>query len=179
MKLAEHSPMLAQSRQLSEVGKHLLEQPPRTGDRVAHVRRPSAAEVQIRHPDARRLSIREATSSISLRSSSSASSAATSARSVSLRRSADAASRIDFLIASDRLIPEASSVRSALCTSSSIRTDTAFAIRQAYHVMSYNRKWSVGDSNVIIGIGGGWVTFSPNRRCESPPDKGDATARPH
>jgi hypothetical protein len=92
------------------------------------VRGPSVAagEARTRHLSARRLSIKVAISCIiSRRSASSASSDATSDRSASWRRRAAAASRIDLRIASDRLMPEASSVRSALCTSSSSRTDTA------------------------------------------------------
>ena len=86
--------------------------------------------------------MREATSCISRRSASSASSVATSVRSVSRRLRAAAASRMDLRMASDRLMPDASSVRSARCTSSSNRTDTACVMVTLYHKV-YDRRVEV------------------------------------
>jgi hypothetical protein len=83
------------------------------------------------------LSIKSATSSISRLSSSSASSAATSAAKVARFRRRPALSRIARRIASDLLIPVASSWASACNASGSRRTLIAEDIARAYHKLSY------------------------------------------
>lgn len=78
-----------------------------------------------------------ATSSISRRSTSSASRAAISSRRACFRRSAAADIRIASRMASDRLSPDDSSMDRAHCASSSRRTDTAIAMGRVHHKTSY------------------------------------------
>lgn len=99
---------------------------------VAHGPVLAAGEAHGCHPCARRLSIREATSSISRRSASSVSKAATSPA-ISWRRSLCADSTRAILIASERFIPDASSRERARSASSSRRTDIAFGMAGVYH----------------------------------------------
>ena len=95
--------------------------------------------IRERHPAARMLSMNAATSSISRLSSSSASRAATSAASSERFRRRPALSRIARRMASDLLMPVASSCASACRTSGSRRTLIADDIAQAYHVPSYRQ----------------------------------------
>jgi hypothetical protein len=116
-----HVSTWAPSRRPSDPTTDRLGQRPESATSLLMPHALLAIAARTRHPGARRLSINDATSNISWRSCSSASRAATSVRSASLRRSAEAASRIDFLIASDQVIPDASSVFRTRWTSSSSR----------------------------------------------------------
>jgi hypothetical protein len=89
------------------------------------------------HPGARMLSMNPATSSISRLSSSSASSAATSAARAARLRRRPALSRIARRIASDLLMPVASSCASACRASESRRTLMADDMPRVYHDPSY------------------------------------------
>ena len=84
------------------------------------------------------LSMNTATSSISRLSSSPASSAATSAARAARRLSRLALSRMARQIASDLLMPVASSCASACKASRSRRTLIADDIRHVHHELSYN-----------------------------------------
>jgi hypothetical protein len=110
----------------------------RSGGPAVHDLFREGGETHGRHPGARMLSMNAATSSISRLSSSSASRVATSAASAPRRRRRLALSRIARRIASDRLMPVASSCASACMASVSRRTLIADDMLRVYHIMSYS-----------------------------------------